>query len=180
VTDLDIEKGQVRGVRWPGGRDSSPPTTSCWRWATARATPSDAARARCVHGAKPFSVGFRIEHPQSLIDRARFGVCRPPAARRGRLQAGASRQQRSRGLQLLHVPGRHGGGGHVGTGRVVTNGMSQYSRNERNANAGIVVGISPEDFPAAASAGRHRFQRALESRAFELGGGTYERRPTGR
>ncbi len=60
--------------------------------------------------AKPFSIGFRIEHPQSLIDRARFGPQRRPSdPRRGRLQAGASRQQRPLGLQLLHVPGRHRG-----------------------------------------------------------------------
>jgi uncharacterized FAD-dependent dehydrogenase len=57
--------------------------------------------------------------------------------------------------------------------RVVTNGMSQYSRNERNANAGIVVGITPADYPGDAMAGIE-FQRAIESRAFELGGRTYE------
>jgi uncharacterized FAD-dependent dehydrogenase len=58
-------------------------------------------------------------------------------------------------------------------GRVVTNGMSQYSRNERNANAGIVVGISPEqDYPGHPLAGID-LQRSLESRAFELGGGDY-------
>ena len=65
--------------------------------------------------------------------------------------------------------------------RVVTNGMSQYSRNERNANAGIVVGIDPSDYPEMAKVeGQVNplagivLQRALESRAFELGGGTYE------
>jgi uncharacterized FAD-dependent dehydrogenase len=57
--------------------------------------------------------------------------------------------------------------------RVVTNGMSQYSRNERNANAGIVVGITPADYPGDAMAGIE-FQRTIESKAFELGGGTYE------
>jgi uncharacterized FAD-dependent dehydrogenase len=57
-------------------------------------------------------------------------------------------------------------------GRVVTNGMSQYSRNERNANAGIVVGITPDDYPGHPLAGID-FQRRSESRAFELGGGDY-------
>jgi hypothetical protein len=98
--------------------------------------------------AKPFSIGFRIEHPQSLIDRARLGPnAGNPAARRRRLQARPSLPQRPLGVQLLHVPRRHGGRGDVRAGRVVTNGMSQYSRNERNANAGIVVGISPLDYP---------------------------------
>jgi uncharacterized FAD-dependent dehydrogenase len=58
-------------------------------------------------------------------------------------------------------------------GRVVTNGMSQYSRNERNANAGIVVGITPDDYPGGVLAGIE-LQRRLESRAFELGGGNYD------
>jgi hypothetical protein len=57
--------------------------------------------------------------------------------------------------------------------RVVTNGMSQYSRNERNANAGIVVGITPDDYPGGPLAGI-AFQRQWESRAFELGGGNYD------
>jgi hypothetical protein len=58
-------------------------------------------------------------------------------------------------------------------GRVVTNGMSQYSRNERNANAGIVVGITPADYPGGPLAGIE-FQRAIESRAFEVGGADYD------
>jgi uncharacterized FAD-dependent dehydrogenase len=66
--------------------------------------------------AKPFSVGFRIEHPQGVIDRARWGRhAGHPSAGRGRLQAGAPRQQRPHGLQLLHVPRRHGGGRHQRT-----------------------------------------------------------------
>lgn len=98
--------------------------------------------------AKPFSVGFRIEHPQGLIDRARWGQ------HAGHPLLGAA------DYKLVHHA--HNGrtvysfcmcpGGTVvaatsETGRVVTNGMSQYSRNERNANAGIVVGIEPSDFP---------------------------------
>ena len=58
-------------------------------------------------------------------------------------------------------------------GHVVTNGMSQYSRNERNANSGIVVGITPEDYPGHPLAGID-FQRALEARAYVLGGETYQ------
>ncbi len=123
--------------------------------------------------AKPFSIGFRIEHPQSLIDAARYGK------NAGNPQLGAA------DYKLVH----HAGNGRSvysfcmcpgGTvvaatseqGRVVTNGMSQYSRNERNANSGIVVGITPQDYLGDALAGME-FQRRLESRAFELGGGNY-------
>jgi uncharacterized FAD-dependent dehydrogenase len=122
---------------------------------------------------KPFSVGFRIEHPQSLIDRARFG----PNA--GDKLLGAA------DYKIVHhaTNGRSvysfcmcPGGTVVATasepGRVVTNGMSQYSRNERNANAGIVVGITPEDYPGHPLAGV-AFQRHWEERAFETGGRDY-------
>ncbi len=123
--------------------------------------------------AKPFSIGVRIEHPQSLIDRARFGSAA------GHPMLGAA------DYKLVH----HCAGGRSvysfcmcpgGTvvaaasepGRVVTNGMSQYSRNERNANAGIVVGITPADYSGGPLAGVE-FQRRWESAAFEAGGGTY-------
>ena len=123
--------------------------------------------------AKPFSIGVRIEHPQSLIDRCRYGGFA------GHALLGAA------DYKLIH----HGSNGRSvysfcmcpgGTvvaaasepGRVVTNGMSQYSRNERNANAGIVVGITPADYPGHPLAGI-AFQRQWEERAFEAGGKTY-------
>ena len=138
--------------------------------------------------AKPFSVGFRIEHPQGLIDDARFG----PFA--GHKQLGAA------DYKLVHhakngrsvysfcmCPGGTVVAATSEEGRVVTNGMSQYSRNERNANAGIVVGIKPQDFDFDASgkplvgpgdmghplAGM-AFQRALETNAYLLGRSTYD------
>jgi uncharacterized protein len=123
--------------------------------------------------AKPFSVGFRIEHPQGVIDRARYG------AFAGDKRLGAA------DYKLVHHA-RNGrsvysfcmcpGGTVVAAasepGRVVTNGMSQYSRNERNANAGIVVGITPEDYPGDVLAGVE-FQRRWEEAAFRAGGETY-------
>ncbi len=124
--------------------------------------------------AKPFSIGFRIEHPQGLIDRARLGQ------HAGHPLLGAA------DYKLVHhaANGRSvysfcmcpGGTVVAATSeenRVVTNGMSQYSRNERNANAGIVVGISPADYPGGPLAGID-FQRKLESHAFTLGGSNYE------
>jgi uncharacterized FAD-dependent dehydrogenase len=132
--------------------------------------------------AKPFSIGFRIEHPQSVIDRARWG------RHAGHPLLGAADYKlvhhASNGRSVYSFCMCPGGTVVAATsepGRVVTNGMSQYSRNERNANAGIVVGIEPDDFggerlpngevsPMAGLA----LQRALESNAYVLGGGTYE------
>ena len=124
--------------------------------------------------AKPFSVGFRIEHPQSLIDRARLG----PHA--GNKIIGAADYKlvhhASNGRAVYSFCMCPGGTVVAATSepnRVVTNGMSQYSRNERNANAGIVVSVSPEDYPGGPLAGL-AFQRQIESKAFELGGSNYE------
>jgi uncharacterized protein len=128
--------------------------------------------------AKPFSIGFRVEHPQSIIDQARFG------SQAGHELLGAA------DYKLVHhcKNGRSvysfcmcpGGTVVAATSepeRVVTNGMSQYSRNERNANAAIVVGIEPEDFAAFDDSGSPlagiALQRDLESRAYQLGGRDY-------
>jgi uncharacterized FAD-dependent dehydrogenase len=123
--------------------------------------------------AKPFSIGFRIEHPQSLIDRCRFGK------NAGNPLLGAADYKLvhhcSNGRSVYSFCMCPGGTVVAATsepGRVVTNGMSQYSRNERNANSGIVVGITPADYPGDALAGME-FQRRWESRAFELGGSNY-------
>jgi uncharacterized FAD-dependent dehydrogenase len=123
--------------------------------------------------AKPFSVGFRIEHPQTLIDQARFGK------HAGNPLLGAAdykivhHAKNGRSVySFCMCPGGQVVAATSEAGRVVTNGMSQYSRAERNANAGIVVGITPEDYPGNPLAGIE-FQRQWESRAFELGGGTY-------
>ena len=124
--------------------------------------------------AKPFSIGFRIEHPQSVIDRARFGKYA------GNPTLGAA------DYKLVHhckngrsvysfcmCPGGTVVAASSEAGGVVTNGMSQYSRNERNANSAIVVGITPqEDYPEHVLAGVD-LQRKLEKLAFELGGADY-------
>ncbi len=123
--------------------------------------------------AKPFSIGVRIEHPQSVIDRAQLG----PHA--GHPVLGAA------DYKLVHhcpsgrsvysfcmCPGGQVVAAASEPGRVATNGMSQYSRAERNANAGLVVGIDPSDYPGGPLAGIE-FQRHWERLAYEAGGGDY-------
>ena len=124
--------------------------------------------------AKPFSVGFRIEHEQSMIDSCRFGD------NAGNPILGAA------DYKLVHhckngrtvysfcmCPGGTVVAAASEPGKVVTNGMSQYSRHERNANSAIVVGITPEqDFPGDPLAGIE-LQRQLETLAFKVGGENY-------
>ena len=126
--------------------------------------------------AKPFSIGVRIEHPQSVIDRVRFG----PQAGHPILGAAdykiSHHARNGRGVySFCMCPG----GTVVATasepGRLVTNGMSQYSRRERNANSGLVVGITPDDYPGEAGdplAGI-AFQRHYEELAYKAGGETW-------
>src|SRR5688572_16449774 len=173
VVDLDIAQRQVRGVVLADGERIAADHVVLAVGHSARDT------FRMLHDRgvyiepKPFSIGFRIEHPQSLIDRARWG------RHAGNPMLGAA------DYKLVHhaANGRSvysfcmcpGGTVVAATsepGRVVTNGMSQYSRNERNANSGIVVGITPADYPGDALAGID-FQRHWEERAFAAGGGNY-------
>ncbi|RMN48622.1 hypothetical protein ALQ58_04428 [Pseudomonas syringae pv. apii] len=175
VTDLMIEDGQLLGVQLDSGEQIESRHVILALGHSARDT------FRMLHGrgvfmeAKPFSVGFRIEHPQSLIDRARLGKYA------GHPKLGAADYKlvhhASNGRSVYSFCMCPGGTVVAATsepGRVVTNGMSQYSRNERNANSGIVVGISPEqDFPGSPLAGIE-LQERLESHAYLLGGSNYE------
>ena len=184
VVDLNIEaapdtpgnpnaQAQIRGVRLADGETIASNHVVLAIGHSARDT-FEMLHARGVYmEAKPFSIGFRIEHPQSVIDACRFGKSA------GNPILGAA------DYKLVHhatngravysfcmCPGGTVVAATSERGRVVTNGMSQYSRNERNANAGIVVGITPADYPGGALAGI-AFQRKWEERAFELGGGNY-------
>ncbi|MCC7484642.1 MAG: NAD(P)/FAD-dependent oxidoreductase [Burkholderiales bacterium] len=173
VTDLVAGDGQVRGVVLADGSRIAADHVVLAVGHSARDTFA-MLRGRGVHiEAKPFSVGARIEHPQSLIDRARYGrnAGRPlPGAADYRLvhHCASGRSVYS----FCMCPGGTVVAATSEPGMVVTNGMSEYSRNERNANSAIVIGITPADFPGDSLAGI-AFQRRWESRAFAAGGGDY-------
>ncbi|KFN45021.1 NAD(P)/FAD-dependent oxidoreductase [Arenimonas oryziterrae] len=174
VESLQIEDGRATGVTLASGETLASRHIVLAIGHSARDTFQMLYDRGVYIEAKPFSIGFRIEHPQSVIDEARFGRFA------GNEILGAA------DYKLVHH-GKNGrsvysfcmcpGGTVVAAtseeGRVVTNGMSQYSRNERNANAAIVVGIDPAtDYPGHPLAGIE-LQRQLETRAFEMGGGDY-------
>ena len=174
VTGFDIANQQIKAIKIDGQPDLPASHVVLALGHSARDTFQALHDAGVFMEAKPFSVGFRIEHPQSLIDKARLG----PHA--GNELIGAADYKlvhhAKNGRSVYSFCMCPGGTVVAATSepqRVVTNGMSQYSRNERNANAGIVVGITPDDYPGGPLAGIE-FQRQLESKAFELGGGTYE------
>ncbi|WP_137009622.1 NAD(P)/FAD-dependent oxidoreductase [Aquitalea aquatilis] len=174
VTDLHIDNGHVRGLTLADGSQIEADHVILALGHSARDTFEMLHQRGVFMEAKPFSVGFRIEHPQTLIDKARWGKYA------GHPILGAADYKlvhhASNGRAVYSFCMCPGGQVVAATseeGRVVTNGMSQYSRAERNANSGLVVSINPEDYPGGAMAGI-AFQRALESHAYVLGGSTYE------
>ncbi|XBV12609.1 FAD-dependent dehydrogenase [Pseudomonas putida] len=175
VTDLLIEEGQLTGVVLESGEQLHSRHVVLALGHSARDT------FRMLHAkgvymeAKPFSVGFRIEHPQTLIDKARLGKYA------GHPKLGAAdyklvyHAKNGRSVySFCMCPGGTVVAATSEPGRVVTNGMSQYSRNERNANSGIVVGIDPErDYPGGPLAGIE-LQERLEAHAYVMGGSNYQ------
>jgi uncharacterized FAD-dependent dehydrogenase len=178
VDRINIENGQVRGVELSSGEQIAAEHVVLAIGHSARDTFQMLHEQGVYIEPKPFSIGFRIEHPQTLIDRARFGNFA------GNEMLGAA------DYKLVHhcANGRSAysfcmcpGGQVVAAaseeGRVVTNGMSQYSRAERNANAALVVNVNPEDFPGDYKTNPLAgidFQRHWESMAYQAGGSTYK------
>jgi uncharacterized protein len=174
VSDFLIKDGRIQGVTLANGEELRS------RYVVLALGHSSRDTFRKIHErgvfieAKPFAVGFRIEHPQSLIDKARLGKYA------GHPELGAAdyklvyHAKNGRAVySFCMCPGGTVVAATSEPNRVVTNGMSQYSRNERNANAGIVVGINPEqDFPGGPLAGVE-LQEKLESHAYVLGGSDY-------
>lgn len=178
VVDIDIvpgpDGGQVRGVVLASGETIASNHVALAIGHSARDTFEMLHRRGVYIEAKPFSIGFRVEHPQSLIDSCRFG----PSAGHPILGAADYKlvHHASNGRSVYSFcmcPGGTVVAAASEPGRLVTNGMSQYSRNERNANSAIVVGITPADYPGDPLAGI-ALQRELEERAFALGGGNYD------
>jgi uncharacterized FAD-dependent dehydrogenase len=174
VTDFIINDGQMEGVVLADGEVLNSRHVVLALGHSSRDTFRKIHERGVYVEAKPFAVGFRVEHPQSLIDRARLGKYA------GHPELGAAdyklTYQAKNGRPVYSFCMCPGGTVVAATseeGRVVTNGMSQYSRNERNANAAIVVGITPEkDFPGDVMAGID-LQEKLEEKAYELGGSDY-------
>ena len=174
IEDFVIENEKIRGVILAGGERINSDHVILAIGHSARDTFQVLYDKGVFIEAKPFSIGFRIEHPQSMIDENRYGK------EAGNPLLGAA------DYKLVHhckngravysfcmCPGGTVVAAASEQGRVVTNGMSQYSRNERNANSGIVVSVTPEkDYPGHPLAGIE-FQRKWEERAYQLGGKNY-------
>lgn len=173
VDDIHIEQRQVRGVTLASGEYIASQQVVLAVGHSARDTFGMLLDRGVYIEAKPFSIGFRIEHPQSLIDSCRFGLqASHPILGAADYKLVHHCQNGRSVYSFCMCPGGMVVAAASELGRLVTNGMSQYARNESNANSAIVVGITPADYPGSPLAGID-LQRRLEERAFELGGGTY-------
>lgn len=174
LESLNIEDHQVEGLTLSSGEIIKTKHVILAIGHSARDTFQSLLESGVYIEPKPFSIGFRIEHPQSMIDKARFGD------NAGNEILGAA------DYKLVHhckddrtvysfcmCPGGTVVAAASEPGKLVTNGMSQYSRNERNANSAIVVGVDPErDYPQHPLAGID-LQRQLEEKAYQMGGENY-------
>ena len=177
VDDIEIKDNQVQSVTLQTGETIATHHLVLAVGHSARDTFEMVHNKGIYVEAKPFSIGFRIEHPQSIIDQARYGksYSEDLLSKLGAADYKLVHHAKN-GRSVYSFCMCPGGTVVAATSeekRVVTNGMSQYSRNERNANAGIVVGITPEeDYPDHPLAGIE-LQRQLESNAYLMGGENY-------
>ena len=173
VDDLVLEGSRVAGVELSTGERIAASTVVLAIGHSARDTFSMLLARGVEISPKPFSVGFRIEHPQHLIDQAQYGQ------QAGHPALGAADYQLSFRTSLGRTvysfcmcPGGYVIGASSERGGLVTNGMSQYARNGLNANSAIVAEVVPADFDGHPLDG-FRLQRTWEQKAFALGGGGY-------
>jgi uncharacterized FAD-dependent dehydrogenase len=174
VIDVRIEQGKIKGVVLQNDEFLATNHLILAIGHSARDTFQKLFDRGVFMELKAFSIGFRIEHPQHLIDRCRYGEYA------GHKILGAAdyrvvhhcKNDRSV-YSFCMCPGGLVVAATSEIGKVVTNGMSQYSRNERNANSGLVVGITPADFPSDDPLAGIELQRQLEAQAFKLGGENY-------
>lgn len=124
---------------------------------------------------KAFSIGVRVEHPQGLIDESQYGsFAGHPALGAADYQLVYKNKDLDRAAYTFCMcPGGQVVAAASEEGMVVTNGMSDYSRDSGVANSAVVVSVGPEDFPGSGPLSGVEFQRTWEGRAFVLGGGNY-------
>ena len=177
VTDFRLKEGRLVGLtlRTPAGEE----VLECSQVIlaighSARDTVQELHRLGLPMEAKAFSVGARIEHPASLIDRAQYGDFAGHPALGAADYKLSCHLENGRGVYTFCMcPGGTVTGAASEEGGVVTNGMSAWARDGRNSNAALLVGVTPADFGAEGPLAGVAFQREIERAAFRLAGGDY-------
>ncbi len=174
LTGIEIKDGKVAGAIVNDSETIETETIVLALGHSARDTFEMLHRLGIPMEAKPFSIGVRIEHPQSLIDKAQHGKFAShrllgPAEYKLVHHCGNGRSA----YTFCMCPGGEVIASSSESGGIVTNGMSRYSRNHLNANSALLVGVTPQDFGSTSPLAGIEFQRKWERKAFETGGNNY-------
>ncbi|MCM1568914.1 MAG: FAD-dependent oxidoreductase [Roseburia sp.] len=121
--------------------------------------------------AKAFAVGFRVEHPQEMINRAQYGMAQPGFLGAAPYKLAAQASNGRSVYSFCMCPGGYVVNASSQEGYLAVNGMSYSGRDGRNANSAIIVSVDPKDYGSAHPLAGVAFQRQLEKRAYELAGG---------
>ncbi len=174
VTDLITEDGKVAGVTLDSGETIRTPAVIMAVGHSARDTFAMLHERGIAIERKPFSIGARVEHPQDLVDRAQFGdFAGHPRVGKGDYKLAHHCRNGRTAYSFCMCPGGQVIAAASEPGRVVTNGMSYYSRAEANANSGLVVEVFPDDFGSEHPLAGVEFQRHWEELAYQTGGSNY-------
>lgn len=175
VTDFIIEKGTITGLTINEKEHLACDIVLLGIGHSARDTFEMLYRRGVIIKPKPFSLGVRIEHPQKIINKAQYGSFDSyPGLGAADYKLSFHSDKRRSAYTFCMCPGGYVVAAASEAEGVVTNGMSEYSRNNKNANAAILVGVTPEDFESDHPLSGIEFQRKWEKLAFELGGGHYQ------
>jgi hypothetical protein len=171
MTGFQVENNRITGVTLA---DGSAVSTDCVVLAvghSARDVFSLCEDRKIAMEAKPFAVGFRVEHPQGLINESQYGrdypACLPPASYKLTAKTDSGRGVYS----FCMCPGGYVVNASSEEGRLAVNGMSYSGRDGANANSAIIVSVTPDDYPGSGPLAGVAFQRRLEEKAFALGKG---------
>lgn len=176
VTDLIIEHGQVNGVVINNEEEIKSPIVVLATGHSARDIYRLLFKKGAALTAKPLAVGVRVEHPQKLIDEAQYGkFAGHPKLGAADYQLVYKNQEMDRAaFSFCMCPGGWVVAAASEEKGVVTNGMSDYSRDTGVANSALVVSVSPKDFPGDDPLAGIRFQEKMEQKAYSLGGGNHQ------
>ena len=174
LTGLRVQNGVVAGVLVNDDRELACDTLVLAPGHSARDTYAMLHEAGVAMEQKPFAVGLRVEHPQALINAIQYGADAHPSLPPAEYAQAYNNEKTGRSAySFCMCPGGVVVAAASEAGGVVVNGMSGYRRNSPNANSALVATVGPADFLGDSPLAGIEFQRMLERRAYQAGGGGY-------
>ncbi len=171
VTDFVIRSGKLEGIVINGTEKIACDALVLAIGHSARDTFFTLLERGIPMEAKPFAVGFRVEHPQKMINESQYGMPDPGALGAASYKVTAKASNGRGVYSFCMCPGGYVVNASSEEGRLAVNGMSYSGRDGKNANSAVIVSVTPEDYPGEGPMSGIRFQRELEEKAYKLGNG---------